>query len=95
MGISMGNVKREGLQKLLTEGPFIDFIRHMVKDKKKSNPKCGGCKYFGHCQGGCPSLSILTGGNLLASDQFKCIFYEKGYYDRYCEAKQKMEADYT
>ncbi len=83
-GISMGNVKQDGLKKVLSEGPFIDYVRHTVRDKKRENPKCAGCPYYKNCQGGCPALSILTGGSLLASDEFKCIFFRKGYYDRFC-----------
>ncbi len=91
-GISMGNVKRPGgLRSALAEGPLVDYVKLTVRQKRAANPKCGVCPYYERCQGGCPVLSILTNGSPLAPDQFKCDFYEKGYYEKFCEAKQKWE----
>ena len=89
-GISTGNVKHGGLKEALTEGPLIDLIRYTVKDKKAA-PRCGACPHFTRCQGGCPSLSVMTNGDWLAPDQFKCDFFEKGYLEKFTEAKRKWE----
>ena len=85
MGIEMGNVKRDGLQKLLTEGPLIDHVMQTVKEKRAFSEKCAGCRFFKNCQGGCPALSMLFGGDLLSADVYKCAFFENGYYDKYLE----------
>ena len=84
-GVSLGNVKRDGLKKLLTEGPLVDSVNLRAKDKRLHGVKCGKCRYFPSCQGGCPALSMLFGGSLLAPDDYKCAFFEGGWYDRYCE----------
>lgn len=82
-GISFGNMKRDGLKKVLSEGPFIDFVSQTVGDKKRHNVQCAACPYYTCCQGGCPALSILSGGDALSSDAYKCVFFQKGYYDTF------------
>ena len=76
-GIHMGNVKREGLQKLFTEGTLYEQVTQTVRDKRLANSKCAACQYFVNCQGGCPALSIMLGDSLLSSDGYKCVFFEK------------------
>ncbi len=85
-GIHMGNVKREGLQKLFTEGTLYEQVTQTVRDKRLANSKCAACRYFINCQGGCPALSIMLGDSLLSSDGYKCVFFEKGYYRKYADA---------
>ena len=92
-GISMGNVKRDRLEKLLAEGPLVDYVKLTVKQKREACAKCAACPYFERCHGGCPVLSILTNQSPLAPDQFKCAFFENGYYERYLDAKRKWEND--
>ena len=90
-GISMGNVKRDSLQKLLTEGPLMDYVRLTVRQKRETCAKCAACLYFERCHGGCPVLSILTSQSPLAPDRFKCAFFDNGYYERYLDAKRQWE----
>lgn len=85
LGIEMGNVIRDGLQNVLTDGPLIDHVMQTVKEKRQFSKKCGSCPYFENCQGGCPALSMLFGGNLLSPDDYKCAFFENGYYEKYLE----------
>ena len=82
-GIHMGNVIMGKLKNLLTEGPLVDAITHTVGEKLRANKKCGTCRFAKLCLGGCPALSILSGGSMLSSDLSKCIFFENGYYDRF------------
>jgi radical SAM protein with 4Fe4S-binding SPASM domain len=82
----LGNVKQEGLQKLLSEGPLYDWVTYTVKDKREANPKCAACRYFTYCQGGCPALGLLFNDSTLGTDDYKCLFFEKGYYRKYSEA---------
>jgi radical SAM protein with 4Fe4S-binding SPASM domain len=84
--IHLGNVKQGGLQKLLSEGPLYDQVTYTVKDKQQANPKCSGCRYFTYCQGGCPAVGLLLNGSPLGTDDFKCLFFQKGYYKKYSEA---------
>jgi sulfatase maturation enzyme AslB (radical SAM superfamily) len=57
-----------------------------VKDKQQANPKCAGCRYFIYCQGGCPAVGLLLNGSPLGTDDFKCLFFQKGYYRKVSEA---------
>lgn len=84
--IHMGNVKTDGLKKLLTEGALYDCVTHTAGDKRENNPRCGGCRYFENCQGGCPALSFLFGGSELSSDEYKCTFFKNGWYGKYMDA---------
>ncbi|MBR3174898.1 MAG: radical SAM protein [Oscillospiraceae bacterium] len=84
--IHVGNVKRESLQTLLSEGPLFKMVTQTAKDKRLANPKCATCKHFRNCQGGCPALSINYGDSLLSPDIYKCVFFEKGYDRKYREA---------
>ena len=86
LNIHMGNVKRDSLQRLLTEGTLYEQVTQTAGQKRLANPKCGECRYFPWCQGGCPAVSMLYGGSLLSPDEYKCVFFEKGYYEKYANA---------
>ena len=83
--IHLGNVKQDGLQKLLSEGSLYEQVTYTVKDKRQANPKCAGCRYFMYCQGGCPAVGLLFNGSPLGTDDYKCLFFEKGYYRKISE----------
>ena len=80
-----GNVHEMSLQALLTDGPFAETITATVGDKLRANPKCASCDYVRNCQGGCPALSAVCGGSLFSADEFKCVFFREGSYEKYCE----------
>lgn len=84
--IHLGNVQEASLKDLLSRGKYIETITKTVGEKMKENDKCRNCRYHNACQGGCPALSLALGGDIMASDLAKCIFFENGYYDRYCQA---------
>ncbi|WP_036612662.1 radical SAM/SPASM domain-containing protein [Oribacterium sp. P6A1] len=86
--IHLGNVKHDGLVKLLSEGALYEQVTYTVKDKQKANSKCAGCKYFKYCQGGCPAVGLLFNGSPLGTDDYKCMFFEKGYYKKISEAME-------
>ena len=83
--IHLGNVKQDGLIKLLSEGSLYEQITYTVKDRRQANTKCAGCKYFTYCQGGCPAVGLLFNGSVLGTDDYKCLFFEKGYYKKISE----------
>lgn len=82
--IHLGNVKHDGLQKLLTGGSVIETISHTVGEKRSHNRQCGTCPYFMNCQGGCPALSALYNGSFLEPDPAKCAFFLGDYYNTFC-----------
>lgn len=84
--IQLGNVKRDGLQKLLTEGALIENVMHTTGEKRQFSRECGSCRYFENCQGGCPALSLLFRGNMLEPDTTKCAFFTGDYYNVFCKA---------
>jgi radical SAM protein with 4Fe4S-binding SPASM domain len=80
------NVKKDGLKKVLTEGSFVSSLTLTVGQKLRENPKCGSCMYAKNCHGGCPAISILYHGSFLGEDDFKCSFFNGGYYEKFCRA---------
>ena len=85
-GIASDNVKTQGLQAVLSEGSFLEAITRTTGEKRQVNEKCRNCRHFEYCQGGCPALSVLTGGSMLAPDAYKCAYFENGWYERFCDA---------
>lgn len=81
-GMHFGNVHKTPLKELLTESTFMDAILSTVGEKFRQNEKCASCTYARWCQGGCPALSLLSGGSIFSSDEYKCIFFREGYYDK-------------
>ena len=86
--IHLGNVYEKSLRELLTEGPFVDVITSTVGDKLSKNEKCAACRYVKLCHGGCPALSMVSGGSVFSSDEYKCVFFRKGYFEKYCRAME-------
>lgn len=83
----LGNVKEDGLKKTLQDSKYINEICKSIKDMISVNEKCSSCKYLTYCRGGCRAIAVLTSnGNSLASDPWKCYFFENGYYDKCIEA---------
>ncbi len=89
--VKLGNVKRDGLQKLLTEGPLIENIWHTIGEKRTYSQECRNCRYFENCQGGCPALSLLFRGNIMEPDATKCAFFTGDYYNSFCKALEGWE----
>ena len=89
--VKLGNVKRDGLQKLLTEGPLIENIWHTIGEKRIYSQECRNCRYFENCQGGCPALSLLFRGNIMEPDATKCAFFTGDYYNSFCKALEGWE----
>ena len=90
-GIRSNNVKEQGLREVLRGSTFLTSITHTVREKRQANEKCGSCRYFEYCQGGCPALSVLTGGGMLAPDAYKCAYFEDDWYNRFCDVLDGWE----
>ncbi len=82
-GINLGNVKN-GVQPLLQEGDYLKSIVLPVS-KVLENPVCSVCKYRKYCLGGCRAIAGML-GEYMGPDLSKCIFYNKGYYERTSKA---------
>ena len=80
----MENVKTVGLQQAMTSGVFVSAVTSRAGEKLLNNAKCGKCAYGKSCRGGCPALSIASGGDMMSSDETKCAFFYGGYYEKYC-----------
>lgn len=78
-GDALGNVKTEGLQPFLQAGNYLDEVCRTVGELSEKNAKCGTCKYFKYCAGGCRAIAYALTGDKLGVDPAKCLFFENGY----------------
>lgn len=81
-GDILGNVKTEGLQTLLQAGKYLAEVCTTLGQLAQVNPKCGGCKYYPYCAGGCRAIALTLTGDKLGTDLAKCLFFENGYYGK-------------
>ncbi len=78
----LGNVKQGGLQPLLQCGRYLMEVCTTVGQLAQANQKCRECKYWKYCAGGCRAIALTLTGDKLGTDLAKCLFFEKGYYER-------------
>ena len=78
----LGNVKTDHLQTLLQGGKYLDEVCATVKTLAQNNRRCALCRYFKYCAGGCRALAFALTGDKLGSDPAKCVFFQKGYYEK-------------
>lgn len=83
---SLGNVKQEPLDKLLTFGPYIDEVCTTLGTLREKNEKCGRCEHFEYCNGGCRAIALALTGDKLGIDPSKCLFWQNGYERKIAEA---------
>lgn len=81
-GDILGNVKQGGLQPLLQCGKYLMEVCTTVADLAKVNEKCRNCSYWKFCAGGCRAIALTLTGDKMGPDLAKCLFFEKGYYDK-------------
>ena len=85
-GATLGNVKTDGLAPLLRGGRYLSEICTTVGQLARTNEKCGSCKYFPYCTGGCRAIALTLTGDKLGIDPAKCLFFEQGFYQKLCDA---------
>ena len=85
-GIDMGNVRRDGLKSILQKGPLMSYICAGVGKVAEGNERCGNCRHFHYCAGGCRAIALGLSGDLFGPDPTKCAFFDGGYYERTVEA---------
>ena len=94
-GISLGNLFKTPLKELVKESPYLNLAMAPLFKQIVENDKCGNCKYYKACTGGCPALGLLYShpSNFYHEDITKCIFFENGWYERVI--KELKEWDIT
>ena len=82
--ISLGNIFKTPLKQLVKESDYLNLALAPLFKQIVENDKCGNCKYYRACNGGCPALGLLYSKdvNFYHEDITKCIFFENGWYDR-------------
>ena len=80
--VYLGNVKKDRLHDLLNDSDYFKDISTTVGQLKQNNEKCGNCKYFKYCTGGCPALAFNEFRQMLREDSWKCYFFENKYYEK-------------
>ena len=83
--ISLGNLLKTPLKQLVTESDYLNLAMAPLLKQIIENDKCGNCKYYKACTGGCPALGLLYSSekfNYYHEDITKCIFFENGWYEK-------------
>lgn len=90
-GISLGNLFKTPLKELVKDSPYLNLAMAPLFKQIIENDKCGNCKYYKACTGGCPALGLLYSKdvNFYHEDITKCIFFENGWYEKTTEALKK------
>lgn len=83
-GISLGNLFKTPLNELVKDSPYLNLAMAPLFKQIIENDKCGNCKYYKACTGGCPALGLLYSKdvNFYHEDITKCIFFENGWYEK-------------
>lgn len=94
-GISLGNVFKTPLKELVKESDYLDLAMAPLFKQIIENDKCGNCKYYKACNGGCPALGLLYSKdvNFYHEDITKCIFFENGWYEKVNNTLNKWHLD--
>lgn len=81
--ISLGNLFKTPLKELVKDSPYLNLAMAPLLKQIVENDKCGSCKYYKACTGGCPALGLLYSKNsdYYHEDITKCVFFENGWYD--------------
>lgn len=82
--ISLGNLFKTPLKELVKDSSYLNLAMAPLLKQIVENDKCGNCKYYKACTGGCPALGLLYSKNsdYYHEDITKCVFFENGWYDK-------------
>ena len=92
-GISLGNLFKTPLKELVTDSPYLNLAMAPLFKQIVENDKCGNCKYYKACTGGCPALGLLYSANsdFYHEDITKCFFFENGWYEKMTNALKEWK----
>lgn len=93
--ISLGNLFKTPLKELVRESDYLNLAMAPLFKQIVENDKCGNCKYYKACTGGCPALGLLYSKdvNFYHEDITKCIFFENGWYEKVNNALNEWQLD--
>lgn len=93
--ISLGNVLKTPLKELVKDSDYLNLAMAPLLKQILENDKCGNCKYYKACTGGCPALGLLYSkdNNYYHEDILKCIFFENGWYEKVTNALKKWRIE--
>ena len=96
-GISLGNLFKTPIKELVKDSPYLNLAMAPLFKQIVENDKCGNCKYYKACTGGCPALGLLYSKdvNFYHEDITKCIFFENGWYDKVVNTLNKYHLGKT
>ena len=93
-GISLGNLFKTPLKELVKESDYLNLAMAPLFKQIVENDKCGNCKYYKACTGGCPALGLLYSPkdvDFYHEDVTKCIFFENGWYEKVTNTLNKWK----
>ena len=73
------NAFETGLKDILQESRYLTANCTGAHRIAEYDSKCGSCKFFRQCLGGCRVSALELNNSLLAHDDFKCSFFENRY----------------
>ena len=79
LGISYGNVKKQPLHDLLTDGAYLEQVTMPVSEIYDANEVCRACQYWKCCMGGCRAIAMVFTNKYRHFDPAKCAFFKGGY----------------
>ena len=82
---------------IISEGPYLERVCSTVGNVRQHSEKCAECKWFEVCTGGCRALGLLYSGarkDFLGEDITKCLYFEKGWYEKTLEVVEKWGQPY-
>lgn len=79
LGISYGNVKKQPLHDLLTDGAYLEQVTMPVSEIYDANEVCRSCQYWKCCMGGCRAIAMVFTNKYRHFDPAKCAFFKGGY----------------
>ena len=93
--ISLGNVLKTPLKQLVKDSDYLNLAMAPLFKQIVENDKCGNCKYYKACTGGCPALGLLYSKNndYYHEDITKCIFFENGWYEKVTNTLKKWRIE--
>lgn len=93
--ISLGNILKTPLKQLVKDSDYLNLAMAPLFKQIVENDKCGNCKFYKVCTGGCPALGLLYSKNedYYHEDITKCIFFENGWYEKVTDSLNKWRIE--
>ena len=84
--VTFENALKSGLKPILQDSRYLSVSCLCAHRIAEHDPKCGVCRYFRQCLGGCRVLALALNHDILSHDPSKCVFFENRYDLRLKEA---------